>query len=89
MFEQGLVEEVERLITKGITIKHQSLNSIGYKETYAYLNGEINLDRCKELIKQHTRNYAKRQLTFMKTIKNLKILNKQEAEKEIIKFLSI
>jgi len=88
MFDEGLVLEVESLLQIGLNSKYQSLNSIGYKETCAYLNGEIDLDSCKDLIKQHTRNYAKRQLTFMKTIKDLKIMTKEQAESEITKFLS-
>ena len=88
MFNEGLVDEVKGLLESNLSLNCQSLNSIGYKETCAYLKGEIDLNRCKELIKQHTRNYAKRQLTFMKTIKDLKIMTKQEAEKEITKFLS-
>ena len=40
-----------------------------------------------ELIKQHNRNYCKRQLTFLKTIPNILLLNKQQAEEEIKRFI--
>ena len=45
-----------------------------YKEILYYLEGKISLDEAVNMIKQGSRNYAKRQLTFMKTIKDLKIV---------------
>ena len=53
-----------------------------------YLQGEIDYDKCVELIKQHTRNYCKRQLTFMKTMPKLKLLQLKEAQIEIEEFLN-
>jgi tRNA dimethylallyltransferase len=43
-----------------------SLNTVGYKELFAYLDGSWSLDKAVEKIKQHTRNYAKRQTTWFK-----------------------
>ena len=63
------------------------MNTIGYKEVYQYLTDQIDYDTCINLIKQHTRNYAKRQLTFMKTIQGLKIVSKDEAQRLIEKFI--
>lgn len=87
MLLSGLESEVRGLIKKGLNSKNQSMNSIGYKEMYDYIMGEIDYITCVDLIKQHTRNYAKRQLTFMKTMKNIKLLNLNDAKKEIEKFL--
>ena len=65
MMEQGLLNEVESLYN---ALPHdcQSLKGIGYKEFIPYFNGEYELNDAVELIKQHSRNYAKRQITFYK-----------------------
>ena len=65
MFENGLVEEVEGLLNK-YQLSQTASQAIGYKEVIDYLNGLTSLDDCKELIKQRSRNYAKRQITFFK-----------------------
>ncbi len=66
MIKKGLVEEVKGLKEKGLTLENQSMSAIGYKEIYNYLEGQCTLEEAINLIKQHTRNYAKRQITFMK-----------------------
>ena len=65
MLEQGLLEEVENLY-KTLPSDCQSLKGIGYKELIPYFKGECTLEQAVELIKQHSRNYAKRQITFYK-----------------------
>ena len=59
MIENGLIQEVEGLIKSGITIKNQSMQDIGYKEIYAYLNGDYTLQEAVAAIKLNTRHYAK------------------------------
>lgn len=66
MMEQGLVEEVRALLSKGYSPDLPALQAIGYAEIVAYLQGKTNLQTAVELIKQHSRNYAKRQLTFFR-----------------------
>ncbi len=88
MFDMGLEEEVKGLINQGLTLEHNCMNTIGYREMLQYLQGEIDYNKCVELIKQHTRNYCKRQLTFMKSMPELKLLNVMEAQKEIEEFLN-
>lgn len=88
MIEQGLEDEVKRLLNLGLGLDNNCLNTIGYREMVQYLTGEIEYGKCVELIKQHTRNYCKRQLTFMKTIPNLILLNKEQAEQKIKEFLN-
>lgn len=61
MFESGLLEEAKRL--HDMNLKNFS-NIIGYKELEMYFKGNITLDEAKELIKQNTRKYAKRQFTW-------------------------
>ncbi len=63
MMAAGLANEVKSLLP------YQSLNAlqtVGYRELFAYHEGEISLSRAVELIKQHTRHYAKRQMTWFK-----------------------
>ncbi len=66
MFERGLVEEAEAILEAGYSPDLQSLNTVGYKEVFAYLAGEWSLEKAKEKIKTHTRRYAKRQITWFK-----------------------
>lgn len=66
MLEQGLVDEVKGLIEKGCTLSMQSMQGIGYKETAEYLTGEISLEEAISKIKQGTRHYAKRQMTWFR-----------------------
>ena len=76
------------MLDKGLTLNNNCINTIGYREMAQHLLGEISYDKCVELIKQHTRNYCKRQLTFMKTIPNLQLLEKEEARIKIEEFLN-
>ncbi|WP_297437056.1 tRNA (adenosine(37)-N6)-dimethylallyltransferase MiaA [uncultured Clostridium sp.] len=66
MMEAGLIEEVEMLKARGLTPDNQSMKGIGYKEILSYLNGDIDLDIAIDMVKQGSRNYAKRQLTWFK-----------------------
>ncbi len=88
MIDMGLETEVRDLIKRGATIETHSMNSIGYKEWFDYFEGKIDYDKLIDLIKQHTRNYCKRQLTFMKTIPNIEICTVEQASKRIKEFLN-
>ncbi len=87
MIEQGLEDEVKALKQQGLTLEYNCMNTIGYREMLQHLNGEIDREKAVELIKQHTRNYCKRQLTFMKTIPGLVLATKEEARTMIEEFL--
>ncbi len=87
MIEMGLEQEVRSLFESGITRRSQSTTSIGYKEWFDYFDRVTDLKTTIDLIKQHSRNYAKRQLTFLKTINNIKLLTLNEAEQKIKEFL--
>lgn len=65
MFEMGLVEEVKSLKEKYPLDAH-AFQAIGYKELLDYFDNKISLEEAKELIKKHSRNYAKRQMTYFK-----------------------
>ena len=63
MIQQGLEQEVRSVNDK----RHlNALNTVGYKEMFAYLDGEYDLDRAIELIQRNTRHYAKKQLSWFK-----------------------
>lgn len=81
MLDQGLIQEVKELQEKGLTVEHQSMKAIGYKEVISYLNGEIDEVRLNEILKQHTRNYAKRQMTFFRSLSQAKEINVEDKEK--------
>ncbi|QUG41343.1 tRNA (adenosine(37)-N6)-dimethylallyltransferase MiaA [Psychrobacillus sp. INOP01] len=65
MLEKGLLEEVKTLYSKGVR-DVQSIQAIGYKEIYAYLDGNVSLEDAIEQLKQNSRRYAKRQLTYFR-----------------------
>lgn len=63
MIEAGLIEEVKSVSEyRNLT----ALQTVGYKEVFDYLDGKTDLSTCISKIKQHTRNYAKRQLTWFR-----------------------
>lgn len=69
MFAAGLLDEVKEIIkdmTSEEIASNRALLAIGYKELISYLQGEITYDRAVDLIKQKSRNYAKRQLTWFR-----------------------
>ena len=65
MLEKGLIEETKLLLEKHGRIKN-FICTIGYQEILAYLDGEVSLDEAVDKLKQHSRNYAKRQLTWFR-----------------------
>ena len=66
MMEQGLLKEVESLKKMGYDRSFVSMQGLGYKEILAYLDGECTLDEAVNQIKQSTRHFAKRQLTWFR-----------------------
>lgn len=68
MVKQGLVEEVRSLLP----YRHMNaLNTVGYSELFDYFDGKTDLDTAINLIKQNTRNFAKRQLTWFRKDKQM------------------
>lgn len=80
MLAEGLIEEVEALYKK-YGSQLQPMRAIGYKEVVAYLDNQIDKDKMIELIKQHTRNYAKRQLTFLRGLNNVVYIYNEDKNK--------
>lgn len=83
MIKQGLMEEVKNLIEYKA---HNALQTVGYKELFDHFSGKLELKDAIELIKQNTRNYAKRQLTWFRKDKEIKWFHPDE-KKEIIEYI--
>ena len=66
MMEQGLLDEVRYLKERGVRKDSTAMQGLGYKELYAYLEGEYPLEEAVRIIKRDTRHFAKRQLTWFK-----------------------
>ena len=66
MIEAGLFDEVEKLLARGLSADCTAMQAIGYKEAALALRGELSREAAAELIKQNSRRYAKRQLTWFK-----------------------
>jgi len=64
MIEQGLVDEVRTLLARGYHRDMQSMKAIGYKEIVDHLEGRLTLQEAIEMVKQGSRRYAKRQLSW-------------------------
>ena len=78
MLQEGLMEEVEGLIAQGVTKGLQCMQGIGYKEILEGKENGYSVEEIAELIKKNTRNYAKRQITFFKRMKNHVYLSAEE-----------
>lgn len=71
MMEKGLLEEAKALYDEGI-YDTQAVKAIGYKELFAYFDGRSTLEEAIEAIKQNSRRYAKRQLTYFRNKMDVK-----------------
>ncbi len=67
MFAAGFLEEVRRLKDKGYDDRLQALQTVGYREAFSFLRREISEARMIELMKQNTRRFAKRQMTWFRS----------------------
>jgi tRNA dimethylallyltransferase len=76
MIEKGLLDECIKLKEMGYTSDIQSMQGIGYKEVLYYLEGKISLEDAINMIKQGSRNYAKRQLTWFRRDKRCIFIDK-------------
>jgi len=83
MIAAGLIDEVSALIPYRSL---NSLNTVGYKEIFKFLDGEWSLDMAITKIKQHSRNYAKRQITWFKNQQDYKAFSPDAAE-EILAYI--
>jgi tRNA dimethylallyltransferase len=71
MLAKGLIDEVKSLIKEGYDPKLTSMQAIGYKEVAEHLHGKYTYDELVNILKQNTRNFAKRQMTWFRRFKNV------------------
>ncbi|MCT4611854.1 MAG: tRNA (adenosine(37)-N6)-dimethylallyltransferase MiaA [Clostridia bacterium] len=79
MFDMGLLKEVEKL-NKKYNKNLNSMQGIGYKEVIDYIEGNVSYERMIEVLKQNTRKFAKRQLTWFRREKNVIWIEVDELE---------
>ena len=85
MIESGLINEVKELYNlKGLN----ALNTIGYREVFNYIEDKYSLDECISEIKKNTRRYAKRQLTWFKSIDNVEWITPDYNFEKIIAYIN-
>lgn len=82
MISEGLVDEVSHLIKMGYTAELNSMKAIGYKEIAEYIDGKCTLEEAIESVKQGSRRYAKRQLTWFRRDKRIIMLDPDSAVEE-------
>jgi tRNA dimethylallyltransferase len=85
MMEEGLIEEVKALFPRR---ELKNLQTVGYSELFDHLEGKCTLEEAVDKIKQHTRNYAKRQLTWFKKDKEFVWLDARD-DQAIKKILAL
>jgi len=84
MVESGLINEVKKLYTlKGLN----TLNTIGYSEIFNYIEDKYSLDECINEIKKNTRRYAKRQLTWFKSIDSVEWITPNYTFEKVIAYI--
>lgn len=87
MLADGLIEEVEQLLARGYSRNAIALQSFGYKEFIVYLDGNCTLDEAIAQLKQNTRRFAKRQLTWFRGDARLKWIERKST-KQVVEALS-
>lgn len=88
MFNLGLLDEFKELLNRGYSQDLQSMKAIGYKELFELEYGKKDFESTKELIKQNSRHYAKRQLTWFRNDINCKEINTDKYDiKNILNFI--
>lgn len=88
MLDQGLIDEVKRLISRGFHWGDPGMSGIGYKEIGNYIRGEMDLHEATELLRRNTRRYSRRQETWFKRDPNIRwVHNRSQAYKLVKEFL--
>ena len=80
MLEQGLIAEIQGLLAAGIPPKCTAMQAIGYKEFVAALKGECTIGEAADQVRQASRRYAKRQLTWFRRNKKIHWLTRKEGQ---------
>lgn len=81
MLQLGLIDEIKALLSRGIPEKATAMQAIGYKEFLLALKGELSIEAAADQVRQASRNYAKRQLTWFRRNKAAHWLRREKGEK--------
>lgn len=87
MMKDGLLKEIKGLIEMGADWESQAMQGIGYKEWKPYFDGKATIEEVCDKIKQNTRNYAKRQLTWFRHRENVIWVEKEDRNNILNKIL--
>lgn len=89
MVQEGLIDEVRKLKEEGYKKSMVSMQGIGYKEVFEYLEGNLSLEETIDTIKKDTRHFAKRQLTWFGREKEVTMIDKSrfQSEDEIVNYM--
>jgi tRNA dimethylallyltransferase len=80
MIEQGLIAEVQTLLSKGFKPEANALRTIGYRDIIDYIQGQATLAQAIHTMKRRTRNFAKRQLTWFSKLPDVAWFNSGEPD---------
>ncbi len=83
MIKKGLIQEVKKVLSQFPDISRTAMQAIGYKEFKQNFEGEISLNDAIDKIKQASRNYAKRQLTWFRKMENLNWIKNDNMDKTV------
>jgi tRNA dimethylallyltransferase len=78
MIERGLIEEIKDIIELGYSSKANALNTVGYKEVFDFLHEKLTKEKMIDLIKQNTRHFAKRQMTWFRADQRIEWIHVDE-----------
>ena len=71
MVSRGLLDELRSVLNMGYSRDLTALDAVGYKEWFPFLDGELSFEKCLELVKRNSRHYAKRQMTWFRSRKEI------------------
>ncbi|MBN1523523.1 MAG: tRNA (adenosine(37)-N6)-dimethylallyltransferase MiaA [Spirochaetales bacterium] len=81
MFDEGLADEVAALVKKGYTERDPGFRGIGYAEFFGFYEGHGSIESVREQIKLHSRQYAKRQMTFFRSLPDVEWFSPEDIDK--------
>lgn len=84
MLENGLIDEINQLLASGIPEKCTAMQAIGYKEFVAALHGDCTIDEAADLVRQSSRRYAKRQLTWFRRNPKMNWLVRRDSAEDVL-----
>jgi len=88
MLAKGLIDEAKTLLRKGYSPDINALQTYGYREVFNYLDGAMTYDEMVEQIKKRTRNFAKRQMTWFRKMRNITWIDVGDDKEEVVDIIT-